>query len=271
MPSSTPKADSAHRPARSPLSPDPALSPALTTAEAIEQLSRQARTRLNLRLSPRQLETFAWYLDELRRWNERHNLTAVVDPAGIAVKHFLDSLTLVPLIGDAAARLIDVGSGAGFPGLPLRIACPDLRLTLLEATGKKAEFCRHVVDGAQLSEVAVIHDRAEVVGRDPAHRETYDVATARAVAALPVLLEYLLPLVRVGGRVLAQKGEAAPAEVQRSSRALEVLGGDLRKVHPVTLPGVADRRFVIEVEKVAAVPESYPRRAGVPARRPIGS
>ncbi len=251
---------------------DPALPPAATTAEAIEQLRLHARAGLNLRLSQRQLETFAWYLDELRDWNERHNLTAVVDPAGIAVRHFLDSLTLVPLLGDAAApRLIDVGSGAGFPGLPLRIARPDVRLTLLEATGKKAEFCRHVVEGGRLSEVVVIHRRAEDLGRDPAHRETYDLATARAVAALPVVLEYLLPLVRVGGRVLAQKGEAAPAEVQQSSRALEVLGGEVRKVHPVTLPGVADRRFVIEVEKVAAVPEGYPRRAGVPARRPIGA
>jgi 16S rRNA (guanine527-N7)-methyltransferase len=243
-----------------------------TTAEAVEALRRHARARLNLDLAPRQLEVFAWYLDELRAWNLRHNLTAVVDPADIAIKHFLDSLTLVPLLGEqAGGTLIDVGTGAGFPGLPLRIACPNLRLTLLEATAKKAEFCRHVIAGAGLRGVTVIHGRAEDLGREAAHREAYDLAAARAVASLPALLEYLLPLTRLAGRVLAQKGEGAPAEVQQSVRALEVLGGRLKQVHTVELPGVADRRYIVEVEKVAAVPQAYPRRSGVPTRRPIGA
>lgn len=249
---------------------DPSLRDPETTAEAVARLRQHAQTRLNLDLTARQLETFSWYLDELRSWNARHNLTAVVDPAGIAVKHFLDSLTLVPLLGEqAGGTLIDVGTGAGFPGLPLRIACVNLRLTLLEATAKKADFCRHVVEGAGLRGVTVLHGRAEDLGRDPAHREAYDLATARAVAALPVLIEYLLPLTRLGGRVLAQKGDGAPAEVQQATRALEVLGGRLRQVHPVELPGVADRRYIVEIEKIAAVPEGYPRRAGVAARRPL--
>jgi 16S rRNA (guanine527-N7)-methyltransferase len=199
-----------------------------TPAEAIDLLRAAALRCLNLTLTPRQLEAFSWYLDELLLWNARHNLTAVVDPGGIALKHFLDSLTLVPLLGpDTAGRLIDVGTGAGFPGLPLRLACPTLRLTLVEATGKKADFCRHIVDGLGLKGVTVHHARAEDIARQPDQREAYDVAVARAVASLPVLLEYLLPLVRVEGRVLAQKGENARVEVQEATDALDLLGGRL--------------------------------------------
>jgi 16S rRNA (guanine527-N7)-methyltransferase len=225
---------------------------------------------LGLTLTDRQREAFAWYLDELLRWNARQNLTAVVDPVGITIKHFLDSLTLVPRLGAmAAGRMVDVGTGAGFPGLPVRIVCSGLRLVLVEATEKKAEFCRHVAEGLALKGVEVLHARAEEFGRDPNHRQAYDVATARAVAALPVLLEYLLPLVRVGGRVLAQKGENAPAEAQQSQRALELLGGRLRQLHAVELPGVTELRYIVEVEKTAATPEAYPRRPGVPTKRPL--
>jgi 16S rRNA (guanine527-N7)-methyltransferase len=241
-----------------------------TPADAIDLLQSSAKAVLGLTLTTRQLEAFAWYLAELLRGSTRQNLTAVADPAGIAIKHFLDSLTLVPRLGAAAAgRMVDVGSGAGFPGLPVRIVCPGLRLVLVEATGKKAEFCRHIAEGLSLKGVEVLHARAEEVGRDPHHRQAYDVATARAVAALPVLLEYLLPLVRVGGRVLAQKGEHGPAEAHRSQRALELLGGRLRQLHPVELPGVAEARYVVEIEKTAATPEAYPRRPGTPAKRPL--
>jgi 16S rRNA (guanine527-N7)-methyltransferase len=243
---------------------------AWTTAEAIALLRASAQTRLGLTLSQRQLEAFAWYLDELVRESARQNLTAVHDPPGIVVKHFLDSLTLVPLLGPTtSARLVDVGSGAGFPGLPLRIACSGLRLTMIEATGKKVDFCRQVAAGLSLKGVEVLHARAEEVGRDPRHRQSHDVATARAVASLPVLLEFLLPLVRVGGRVLAQKGESAPAEAHQSQRALDLLGGRLRQLHPVELPGVVEARYIVEVEKVAATPEAYPRRSGLPAKRPL--
>ena len=239
-------------------------------AGAIERLREWAKDRLGLSLTSRQVDAFAWYLDELLRRNAQQNLTAVVDPRGIAVKHFLDSLTLVPLLGPAATgRMVDVGTGAGFPGLPVRIVCSGLRLVLVEATGKKAEFCRSVVEGLGLKGVEVLHARAEEVGRDPHHRQRYDVATARAVASLPVLLEYLLPLIRVGGRVLALKGENAPVEAHQSQRALELLGGRLRQLHLVELPGVAELRYIVEVEKTAATPEVYPRRPGIPTKRPL--
>ena len=239
-------------------------------AQAVAFFQDQAKQTLGLTLSARQSESFAWYLDELLRRNSQQNLTAIVDPQGIVVKHFLDSLTLVAYLGPAASvRLVDVGTGAGFPGLPLRIVCPGLRLVLVEATAKKAEFCRQVAAGLALNEVEVIHARAEEMGHDPRHRERYDAATGRAVAALPVLVEYLLPLVRVGGRVLAQKGENGPAEAHQAQRALELLGGSLRQLHPIELPGVAERRYIIEIEKTAATPEAYPRRPGLPAKRPL--
>jgi 16S rRNA (guanine527-N7)-methyltransferase len=241
-----------------------------SAAEAIERLRGWSKDRLGLSLSGRQVDAFAWYLDELLRRNAQQNLTAVVDPLGIAVKHFLDSLTLVPLLGPSASgRMVDVGTGAGFPGLPVRILCSGLTVVLVEATGKKAEFCRLVAEGLGLKGVEVLHARAEEIGCDPHHRQTYDVATARAVASLPVLLEYLLPLVRVGGRVLAQKGENAPAEAHQAARALELLGGRLRQLHAVELPGVAELRYIIEVEKTAATPKAYPRRAGLPSKRPL--
>ena len=257
------------------LGPAPAVDPsqpvrAGTPAEAIDLMRQSARVRLGLSLTQRQLAAFAWYLDELVRWNARHNLTAVTDPMGIAVKHFLDSLTLTPYLrGPESSRLVDVGTGAGFPGVPLRITHPSLRLTLVEATGKKADFCRHIVEGLGLVEVEVVHARAEDVARQANHREAYDVATGRAVASLPVLLEYLLPLVRVGGRVLAQKGESAPAEVQQAAHALDLLGGRLLQIHPIELPGVAEARYVVEIEKAAATPAAYPRRPGVASRQAL--
>ncbi|HSB89020.1 MAG TPA: 16S rRNA (guanine(527)-N(7))-methyltransferase RsmG [Anaerolineales bacterium] len=233
-------------------------------------LQEEARRRYGVSLSRRQLEAFSLYAAELADWNARFNLTAITEPAEVEVRHFLDSLTLVPYLGrSASGRLVDVGTGAGFPGLPLRIACPALKVTLIEATGKKADFCRHVVDRLGLEGVAVLHARAEEAGHDPNHRQHYDVAVARAVAAMPVLAEYLLPLVRLGGRAIAQKGESGPAEAHGAEAAIHLLGGRLSQVAPIELPGVADARYLVVVDKVAATPAMYPRRAGTPARHPL--
>lgn len=261
----------------SPVRPDEASngrpllpSEAPTSTEAVEQLRAGAREHLGLTLTPSQLDAFHWYLDELLLWNTRHNLTAIVEPSEIVVKHFLDSLTLLPRLDRAAAgRVVDIGTGAGFPGLPLRIVAESMQLTLVEATTKKADFCRAVVSGLSLRRVDVLHARAEDLGHHDGQRETYDVALARAVAALPVLVEYLLPFVRVGGRVLAQKGEAGPAEAQQAEAAIHLLGGRLRQIHAVELPGVAEARHIVEIDKIAATPEAYPRRAGIPAKRPL--
>jgi 16S rRNA (guanine527-N7)-methyltransferase len=240
------------------------------TAASLTTLQDEARRRLGVALTRRQLEAFAVYGAELVRWNERANLTAITDPAGIEIKHFLDALTIVPHLGaSSSGRMVDVGTGAGFPSLPVKIVCPGLRVTLVEATGKKAEFCRHLVERLDLEGVEVVHARAEQVGQNDEHRQLYDVAVARAVASLPVLVEYLLPLVRIGGRAIAQKGEGGPAEAQAAEAAIRLMGGRLQQIAPIELPGVAEVRYLVILEKVAATPQAYPRRSGLPSRRPL--
>jgi 16S rRNA (guanine527-N7)-methyltransferase len=238
----------------------------------MEPLVAGAR-ELGVTLTDRHLAAFATCYRELVDWNRRFNLTAITDWEGVLVRHFLDSLSCFKALPKAAltakARVVDVGTGAGFPGLPLKIVCPGMRLTLLEATGKKVTFLEHMVDVLRLREVEVIHARAEELGRDPAHRERYDWALARAVAEMPALAEYLLPLVRVGGAVLAQKGEDAAAEVHGAEAAIAALGGRVRQLVPVELRGLAETRYLVVVDKVAATPEKYPRRPGMPRKSSI--
>jgi 16S rRNA (guanine527-N7)-methyltransferase len=228
---------------------------------------------LNITLANHQLTAFETCYRELVDWNQRFNLTAITDREGVLVRHFLDSLSCLKALPQAdlaaGARVIDVGTGAGFPGLPLKIICPAMRLTLLEATGKKVTYLEHVVDALGLTGVEVIHGRAEELGRDATHRERYDWALARAVADMPALAEYLLPLVRVGGAVLAQKGEGAAAEVHNADAAIVTLGGRVRQLVPVELRGLAETRYLVVMDKVASTPEKYPRRPGMPQKRPL--
>lgn len=227
---------------------------------------------LGLTLTQQQSEAFHLYHKELVSWNTRFNLTAITDSEGVQVRHFLDSLSCLMAIGEIrqGQSLIDVGSGAGFPGLPLKIVVPGLRLTLLEATGKKTDFLRHIVDMLELRHVTVIHARAEQAGQDPFHREAYDWVTARAVAAMPTLVEYLMPFCRLGGHCLAQKGEDAAAEVSMADSAIRLLGGRLNRLVPVELPGLAETRHLVIIDKVARTPDKYPRPSGRPAKRPLG-
>jgi len=236
----------------------------------VKELAQYARTLLGIRLAPVQLAALEAYEHELLDWNARFNLTAIQETDQIRVKHFLDSLTCLCVMRESPMeRVIDVGTGAGFPGIPLKICCPSIRLTLVESVGKKADFCRHVAKTLGLDNLEVVQERAETLGQMPAYREQYDWAVARAVAIMPVLAEYLLPLVKVGGAMLAMKGESAPAEAHSADHALRLLGGHLRKLVPVTLPGVAEERYLVVVDKVAATPQSLPRRVGQPAKRPL--
>ncbi len=210
------------------------------------------------------------YERELLDWNQKFNLTAIRDVESIRTKHFLDSFSCVlAWNANPPRRLIDVGTGAGFPGIPLKIIYPSMQLTLVESVGKKAMFCQHIISVLGLEGVNVIQARAEDLGQKTAHRETYDWAVARAVANLNVLSEYLLPLVKVGGIVLAQKGESGPAEAQSAENAMKLLGGKLKQLIPVNLPGVADDRYLVLIDKVAATPPKYPRNAGMPAKTPL--
>lgn len=221
-----------------------------------------------LELSPRQLDQFASYAAELRRWNERVNLTAIVDEREVAVRHFLDSLRLALSWGDGPRSLVDIGAGAGFPGLPLKILRPELRLTMVESVGKKATFLEHVVAELGLADVTVLVARGEALGRQPEHREHYDVAAARAVAELRVLAEYLLPLCRIGGRMLAPKGGRIDDELEAARPAIGMLGGRIAPVESVLLPDV-DPRTLVVVDKIRPTPAEYPRPIGVAARRPL--
>lgn len=236
----------------------------------MQTLVRNAQELFGIQLSKTQLKALATYEKELMIWNEKINLTAIRDEAGIRTKHFLDSFSCVQAwMENSPQTLVDIGSGAGFPGIPLKILYPRLKLTVVESVGKKADFCRHIVESLHLDDVNVIQTRAEALGQMPRFRESFDWAVARAVAQLPVLSEYLLPLVKVGGVMLAQKGESAPAESHAAENALRILGGHLRQMIPVTLPGVVEERYLVVVDKVGATPPQYPRREGTPAKKPL--
>jgi 16S rRNA (guanine527-N7)-methyltransferase len=236
----------------------------------MEKLVQEARTLFNVHLTGRQVLSLITYERELMEWNRKFNLTAIRDQESIRTKHFLDSLSCVQAWqAQPPNRLVDVGTGAGFPGIPLKIIYPGMKITLVESVGKKAMFCQHIVRVLGLENVEVIQARAEDLGQKAEHREKYDWAVARAVAQMNVLVEYLLPFVKIGGMVLAQKGESAPAEVQEAEKAMKLLGGKLKQLLPVNLPGVADDRYIVLIDKVAATPPKYPRKAGISAKTPL--
>lgn len=236
----------------------------------MEKWLESAQDLFGISLTEEQIGQFRAYENLLMDWNSRINLTAVRDIDGIRLKHFLDSLSCVKALGDLNGKtLIDIGTGAGFPGIPLRILFPQMRLTLVDSIGKKTDFCQLAVNTLHLKGVRVLNTRSEELGADKAHREQYDVAVARAVAKLPILCEYLLPLVKVGGVMLAQKGESAQEETAAAANAMAKLGGGDPVIIESTLPEVEGARFLIRIPKIAKTPTGYPRRTGLPAKKPI--
>lgn len=235
------------------------------------ELLKEGARDWGIALRSDQLSAFEVYREWLLTWNRRLNLTRITEPAEIEVRHFLDSLSCLSILDPlpTGTRLIDVGTGAGFPGIPLKIVIPGLDLGLLEARGKRARFLEAVVEALGLEPVEVIQARAEEVGQHPDYRERYDVAVARAVGPLPILLELALPLVRVGGVVVAQRGTEAEAEAAGSASALEILGGEVDIIRPVQLPDTRETRYLVRVGKVSPTPPRYPRRPGIPRKRPL--
>jgi len=218
-------------------------------------------------LDDRMISDFLEYKRLLLQWNEKINLTAIVEDKEIILKHFADSLSILPYI-KGIRSIIDVGTGAGFPGIPLKIALPDIDVVLLDSLEKRIGFLNTVIGHLGLSGISAVHMRAEDAGISPEYRESFDAATARAVASMPVLLEYCLPLVKTGGIFIAMKGSISE-EISSSKKALEVLGGEIEEAKEFTLPGSDIKRSIIVVRKLRQSPTKYPRKAGKPSRDPL--
>lgn len=228
---------------------------------AFEEILTQRAAEAGLSLTDAQIAQFAVYHEMLIDWNTRMNLTALTSPEDVAVKHIIDSLTAYDAaLFDGAKKLIDVGTGAGLPGIPLAVAAPHICVTLMDALQKRVRFLTEVTRAMGLTNTVCIHARAEEAARQPAHREHYDIAVSRAVARMPVLLSYTLPLVRVGGTLLALKGRAYAEEAAEGAAAARTLGGGAITARPVRLPGLDDVRAILSVRKERPTPKGYPRR-----------
>lgn len=249
----------------------------MTAATETMPLLAAGAAELGVALTAAQLDQFAVYYRELAAANQRVNLTSVIDYEGVQVRHFLDSLTLIAALGGPAAltkpglRVVDVGAGAGFPGVPLKLVFPGLRLDLVEATGKKADFLRQLIAVLDLDGVAVHWGRAEELAHQPELRAAFDLTLARGVAKLPTLLEYTLPFTRRGGLMAAWKHGGIDQELAAAQGALRILGGRLEPAYPVTLPGLTDDRIIVLAVKETATPGRYPRRPGMPGKQPLGN
>ena len=224
--------------------------------------------KLGITLSEIQLKQFYNYMNLLIEWNKKINLTAITEPDEIILKHFVDSLTISKYISDGT-RVVDVGTGAGFPGIPLKIYRQDIEITLLDSLQKRINFLDEVIRELNLEKIETIHSRVEDFGKDKKYREKFDIATSRAVANLATLSEYLLPLVKVGGKVISMKGSLIEEELELSKNAIKILGGKVEKVDEFNLPNSDISRNIILINKIKETPNKYPRKAGEPSKKPL--
>jgi 16S rRNA (guanine527-N7)-methyltransferase len=230
--------------------------------------------KLGIKLDSRQVKQFELYYQELVEWNKRVNLTAITDYSSVQVKHFLDSLTITLALSEEEVagqdfNIIDIGTGAGFPGVPLKIVFPQPRLVLIEPTTKKTAFLHHIVRKLELENVEVLNSRAEEAAHLPLYREQFTLVLSRGVALLPTLVELTLPFCRIGGRFIAQKKGEIDQEVNRAEKAIAVLGGKLNQIKKIELNEFDDARHLVIIDKICPTPGKYPRRSGLPKRRPI--
>lgn len=231
---------------------------------------QQALLEQGLELNPTQMDQFERYYELLVEWNEKMNLTAITEKKEVYLKHFYDSITLalsVPL--DENAALCDVGSGAGFPSIPLKIVFPNLQITIVDSLNKRITFLQTLVDALGLEQVSLFHDRAETFGQNSQHRGQYDYVTARAVARLNVLTELCLPLVKKGGFFYALKAAKSEEELTEAKPAIAILGGKFIEDKEIHLPVTGDERHTLVIEKKKETPKKYPRKPGLPNKQPI--
>ncbi len=224
--------------------------------------------KLGITLSEIQLKQFYNYMNLLIEWNKKINLTAIIEPDEIILKHFVDSLTISKYISDGT-RVVDVGTGAGFPGIPLKIYRQDLEITLLDSLQKRINFLDEVIRELNLEKIETVHSRVEDFGKDKKYREKFDISTSRAVANLATLSEYLLPLVKIGGKVISMKGSLIEEELENSKNAIKILGGEIERVDEFDLPNSDISRNIILIDKIKETPNKYPRKAGEPSKKPL--
>ena len=223
---------------------------------------------LEIKFTEEQLEQFYNYMNMLIEWNEKINLTAIIEPKEIILKHFIDSLTILKYI-DKNKKVIDIGTGAGFPGIPLKIMRKDVEVTLLDSLNKRIQFLNEVIIQLKLEKIYTVHSRIEDYGKNKQYREKYDVVTSRAVANLSTLSEYMLPMIKVEGKSICMKGVEIEDELTKSKNAIKILGGKVVQIQKLNLPKSDNGRNIIIIEKVKNTPTKYPRKAGVPSKTPI--
>ncbi|WP_027339676.1 16S rRNA (guanine(527)-N(7))-methyltransferase RsmG [Halonatronum saccharophilum] len=235
----------------------------------IDKLKKGSR-ELGVELNEQQLDQFIKYMEILKEWNQKMNLTAIDDEEEIVIKHFLDSISCIKGADfGQIKRVIDVGTGAGFPGVPLKILFPHLELTLLDSLKKRITFLKHVGSELGFENIEYIHGRAEDYGQDEKYREKYDCSLARAVASLNILSEYTLPFVKVGGIFLSQRGSEVKDDIIQGEEAIDRLGGSFYDLIEVEVPYLDADRSLVVIDKVVSTPDKYPRRAGKPKKRPL--
>ncbi len=226
--------------------------------------------KIQIILNEEQIKQFYKYMNLLIKWNEKINLTSITDPEEIILKHFVDSLTIEKYISKGE-KVIDIGTGAGFPGIPLKIYRNDIKITLVDSLNKRINFLDEVIRELELGDIETIHTRAEDIGKNIKYRETFDVATSRAVANLSTLSEYLLPTIKINGKVICMKGSDIEEELAKGKKAIEILGGTIEKIEKFNLPNSDIKRNIIYLKKINKTPGKYPRKAGTPSKSPINN